>query len=303
MRVFAYDAIAYTCIYLGEFAAARTYIEKGLAYYDPAQRPFYTELLPNDMLVQLLVHATKPLACLGYIEQAKSRVDELLTEARRLSNPLNLAVSLAWALMTGYCIRSELESLSQYADELMAVSTEHDIGFFRAFASLYRGWCLAALGCADEGIALLTTGSAGLHDLGFLAMAPVRLNLLADACRMGGQWQTAQDHLARAERLASETGEQWVQSDTFRLRGEVLLAIGDCAAAEASYRDALALARHQSARLWELRAAISLARLWRDQGKRTEAHDLLAPVYGWFTEGFDTPVMKEAKALLDELAA
>ena len=102
--------------------------------------------------------------------------------------------------------------------------------------------------------------------------------------------------------LAEETEARWFQAETLRLTGEVLLATGDAAAAEASYREAIAIAQRQSAKLWELRAAMSLARLWRDQGKRAEARGLLAPVYGWFTEGFDTPVLQEAKALLGQLA-
>jgi predicted ATPase len=193
-------------------------------------------------------------------------------------------------------------SLLQYADELLALAGEHGLGHFRMMALIERGWCLAALGCADEGIPPLAAGLAGLHDLGFILWRPWALTLLGDACRMAGQWQTALEHLAEAQRLAEQREERWFQAETLRLTGEVLLASGDPAAAEASYREALALAQQQSARLWELRAAISLARLRRDQGKRAEARDLLAPVYGWFTEGFDAPVLQEAKALLEELA-
>jgi predicted ATPase len=157
------------------------------------------------------------------------------------------------------------------------------------------------LGRADEGIPLLASGVAGQRDLGFFL--PWALTLLADACRMAGQWQAALEHLAEARRLAEETEARWFQAETLRLTGEVLLATGDAAAAEASYREAIAIAHQQNAKLFELRAAINLARLWRDQGKRTAASDLLAPVNGWFTEGFSTPVLQEAKELLEELAA
>jgi predicted ATPase len=115
--------------------------------------------------------------------------------------------------------------------------------------------------------------------------------------------QAALDRFAEALRVAQETGNKLYQAETLRLIGEVRLAIGDPAAAEASYRAAIAIAQRQSAKLWELRTAMSLARLWCDQSKRTQAHELLAPVYGWFTEGFGTPVLQEAKALLAELAA
>jgi predicted ATPase len=119
---------------------------------------------------------------------------------------------------------------------------------------------------------------------------------------MAGQWQAALGHLAEAHRLAEETGNRCYQAETLRLRGEVLLAIGDHPGAEASYGESLALARRQNAKLWELRTAMSLARLRCDQGKRAEARDLLAPVYDWFSEGFGTPVLQEAKTLLDALA-
>jgi predicted ATPase len=119
---------------------------------------------------------------------------------------------------------------------------------------------------------------------------------------MAGQWRAALAHLAEARDLAETTAARWFQAETLRLTGEVLLATGDAAAAEASYREAIATAQQQSAKLWELRATVSLARLARDQGKRVQARGLLAPVYGWFTEGFDTPVLKEAKALMGQLA-
>jgi predicted ATPase len=119
---------------------------------------------------------------------------------------------------------------------------------------------------------------------------------------MAARSEAALGHLDEARRLAEETGERCYLAETLRLTGEVLLATGDAAAAEASYREAIAVAQRQSARLWELRAATSLARLWHDQGKRAAARDLLAPVYAWFTEGFATPALQEAKALLDALS-
>jgi predicted ATPase len=118
---------------------------------------------------------------------------------------------------------------------------------------------------------------------------------------MDGQWQAALAHLAEARHLAEETQARWTQAETLRLRGDVLLATGDATGAEASYHEAIAIAQRQIARLWELCVAMSLARLWRDQDKRTAALDLLTPVYGWFTEGFCTPVLQEAKALVEEL--
>jgi predicted ATPase len=167
---------------------------------------------------------------------------------------------------------------------------------------IWRGWCLTALERADEGIALLAAGVAGMNELGYTVFKPRELTLLGDAYRIAGQWQASLAHLAEARRLAEETEARSFQAETVRLCGDVLAAMSDRTGAEASYGDAIAIAQGQNAKLWELRAATSLARLWRDQGKGTEAHELLAPVCGWFTEGLGTPVLQEAKALFDELA-
>jgi len=165
-----------------------------------------------------------------------------------------------------------------------------------------RGWCLAALGRADEGISLFTTGAAGWDKLRFIVHKPRVLTLLGDAFRIAGQPQAALEHIEEARRVADATEERWLLAETVRLRGDVLVSIDDRTGAETSYREAIAIAQQQGAKLWELRAATSLARLWHHQAKRKQAHALLAPVYNWLTEGLGTPVLQEAKALLDELA-
>jgi predicted ATPase len=239
------------------------------------------------------------LACLGNLDQALRQSDVALDEARRLSHAPTLAIALAIAWLTWWLVRLEPGSLLRVADEQLTITTEHGLEHFRMFALIYRGWSLAGLGRADDGIPLL---AAGLRDLGYISFRPWALTLLADACRMAGQWRAALAHLAEARDLAQETEARVFQAETLRLTGEVLLATGDAAAAEASYREAIAIAQQQNAKLWELRAAMSLVRLWRDHGKRASARDLLAPVYNWFTEGFTTSVLQEAKALLEELA-
>jgi tetratricopeptide (TPR) repeat protein len=301
-RVMGCDASATACYHLGDFTAGRAYAEKGLALYDRAQRQAYAELMPNDALVELQVRSSHKLVCLGHFDQARSRVDAALAEARRLDHPPTLCFALVGTVVTGWSVRLEPKSLLEYTDEVLTLSVEHELGFFRATALCWRGWCLAALGQADEGMPILTTGMAGVAEVGFTIYRPAMLTNLAEACRMGGQLPAALGHLAEAERLAEATGDRWFHSETLRLRGDVLLAMGDRAAAVASYGEALALAQQQHAKLWELRTTTSLARLWRDQGKRIEAIGLLAPVFGWFTEGFGTPALQEAKALLEELS-
>jgi class 3 adenylate cyclase/predicted ATPase len=302
-RVMGYEAGGYTYFQLGAFTASGAYVDNGLALYDPAHRPFYAELVPHDVRVFLRTHSCWLLACLGHLDQAMCQRDAALEDARRLSHPPTLAYALgpaAWGL--GSFVGLEPSALLQYADETLALATEHGLGLFRAAALIYRGWPLAALGHADEGIPLLTAGLAGLDQLGFMAFRPLYLSLLADACRIGAQWQAALHHAGTARRLAEETEAQWFQAETLRITGDVRAAIGDRAGAEAGYNDAIAIAQQQGAKLWELRAATSLARLWGDQGKHAEAHELLAPVYGWFTEGFGTPVLQDAKALLEVLS-
>jgi predicted ATPase len=303
-RVMGCDANGWASFHLGEFTAGRAYLERGLALYDPAHRASYAELMSHDMLVQLLLHSAFPLACLGHVDQARLRAEAALKEARQLSHPFTLAFALGVGCLARWWVHClEPESVLRYADELLALATEHRLGHFKMVACILRGWCLATSGRADEGISLQTAGLAGMEEDGFMAFRPCYLAYLGDACRMAGRWQAALGHLAEAQRLAEETEQRSFQAEALRLTGDVLLAMGDTAGAEASYGEALALARQQSAKLWELRAATSLARLWRDQGKRAAGDELLAPVYGWFSEGFGTPVLQEAKALLEELAA
>ena len=153
----------------------------------------------------------------------------------------------------------------------------------------------------EDGVELIRKGSAAVDMMGMVCYRPLRLMLLAEAYAKARQPAEGLKHLAEAASIMEQTQEREFEAELCRVRGE-LLVVGDPAAAEESYGAALAVARKQQGRFWELRASTSLARLWRDQGKRAEARDLLAPIYGWFTEGFDTLDLKEAKALLEELA-
>ena len=161
---------------------------------------------------------------------------------------------------------------------------------------------MAALGQAREGVALLKTGLSMYRATGTVATMPLALMLLMQACFKLGGLVECQDYLTEASQLIEATEERYAEAELHRLQGDLLNASGDQAAAKRSYLQALVVAERQSAKLWELLSAISLARVWRDQGKRTEARDLLAPIYGWFTEGFETPVLQDAKTLLDQLA-
>jgi predicted ATPase len=254
-----------------------------------------------DLIAALLGYLSIALTCNGYLAEARSRCDEALKKARQASHAPTLAYVLHCVFFGGWLARAEPTALSPYTDELLALSSEREFPFWRAHGLVHQGWCLAALGRADAGIPLLTTGLTTLHATGTRLFIASSLTLLADAYRIDDQPQVAIEQLAESERVAEETQVKWVLAETVRLRGDLLIVTGDRISAEANFRDAIALAQRQSAKLFELRSTTSLARLWRDQGKRTEARDLLVPVYERFTESFDTPDLKEAKGLLDEL--
>ena len=189
------------------------------------------------------------------------------------------------------------------ADEALAISAEQGYPLWMGFANAMRGWSLAAMGHPAEGLRVLQHGIDTTRATGARLWLPFFLTLLADAYGMAGQPRAGLKPVAEAVELMETTQERWAEAETHRLRGSLMQSLGDNAASENCYQQALDVAQRQSAKFWEIRAAIDLARLWQGQGKPQQARELLAPVYGWFTEGFDTRDLKEAKALLDELYA
>ena len=233
------------------------------------------------------------LAYLGYLDQARSRLYEALSEARRLEHAHTLATVLVVAnwveLITGS------PELQQHAEELLALSTEHGFPFHGASALVYRGRLSIAFGQAREGLALLAQGLAAARATGTVPHTPTRLMWLAEAYAMLGQLAEGLKRLAEAAAIIETSEERYAQAELHRVHGDLLNSAGDQTGAERHYRQAVAIAERQSAKLFQLRASTSLARLWCDQGKRTEARDLLAPIYNWFTEGFDAPDLRGAK--------
>ena len=187
---------------------------------------------------------------------------------------------------------------------MIALATEQGLPHFLAEGRLFRAWAVAERGQLQEAIAGMRQGLTAMRAGGTGFGIPVHLLSLAGVYGKAGQAPQGLELIAESLHLVRSTGESWEEAELHRLKGELLLSASDRdeGVAEACFREALAVARQQEARMWKLRAATSLARLWRDQGKRAEAHDLLAPVYAWFTEGFNTADLKDTKALLDELA-
>jgi predicted ATPase len=239
---------------------------------------------------------------LGYPEQAFMKSNAAIAEARRLAHAPSLTQSLAFgAVLLSFLGDDTL--LGEWADQLVAVASEQEFPYWGALGIIYRGWATAKNGDLVEGISLLRNGLAASRATGGETYRPYHIALLASACGVAGQIEEALSLLDDALQIVDRTGERWFTAELNRHKGQLLLNEGHTEAGEELYRGALSIAREQNAKLWELRAAMSLARLRRNQGGRAEARDLLASVYGWFTEGFDTPDLKEAKALLDELGS
>jgi predicted ATPase len=192
-------------------------------------------------------------------------------------------------------------ALAERADQLVAVTSEQGFPQFGASGDIFRAWAKANNGDLTEGISILRSGSTAFRATGAEVWMPHHTALLARVYEIAGQIDEAVTLLDDALQIAERTGERWYAAEPNRHKGQLLLRQGNSEAAEELYRRAMSVAQEQEAKLWELRAAVSLARLWGEQGRRAEARDLLAPVYGWFTEGFDTPDLKDAKALLDQL--
>jgi len=188
-------------------------------------------------------------------------------------------------------------ALGERAAELVAVATEQDFALWGAQERIYRGWVKVQQGDVTEGISLLRSGASAYRVTGAVLLNVYYSTLLALAYEIAGRVDESMTLLDEASQIVERTEERWFAAELNRHKGQ----LGHSAAAEELYRKALSIAQEQGAKLWELRAAASLARLRRDQGRHAEARDLLAPVYGWFTEGFDTADLKEAKSLLDEL--
>ncbi len=313
----AHHALGITVYFLGEVTLARAHLEQGMALYDLQQHQHLAFRYGMDLGVWCLSYGAWPLWLLGYPEQALQRSQEALTLARQLAHPLSLAAALSYAAIVHY-FRREWHAAQEQAEAGMALSSERGFPQFFAVGMMTRGWALALQGQGEEGIAQLHQGLAAFRAAGAELDRPRSLTLLVEAYGKRGQIEEGLTILAEALATAHNTGERWWEAELHRLQGELLLqsnvqgpmsnvekmALGThspAREAESCFQQALAIARQQQAKSLELRAATSLSRLWQQQGKRAEARELLTSIYGWFTEGFDTADLQEAKGLLAAL--
>jgi predicted ATPase len=241
------------------------------------------------------------LFCLGFPDQALTSNRAAIASARRLAHPPSLALSLGFGAIL-LALADDDAALLERLDQLTAVVGEHGFSVYHASELILRGWLKVKNGGVAEGLALLRSGSTAYRAIGQEAWMPFFIGLEAAACAIAGLVQESLALADEALQIAERTGERWLSAELNRHKGRLLARQGQSEAAEELYCKALSIAEKQEAKMWELRAAVSLAELRRGQGSRAEARDLLAPVYGWFTEGFGTPDLKQAKALLDELA-
>jgi predicted ATPase len=304
-------ALGYTSCYLGNFASAREYGEQGIALYDPQQHHALALLYGGvDPGMICFCIAAQALWSLGYPAQALKRSYEAISLAQQLSHPHSLAFALGHAARIHQFCQDE-QAAYERAEETTTLSTEHRLSFWIAWGTAVRGWALVKQEQKEEGIAQIQQGLAAHVATGAKLWRPYYLALLAEAYANTGQIEEGRTVLAEALKTGNKIGERYYEAELHRLRGELTLVPSSVPGLEANvqkeaeecFSTAIDWARQQQAKSWELRAATSLARLWQQQGKQKEAHQMLSTVYDWFTEGFDTKDLQEAKTLLESLAS
>jgi class 3 adenylate cyclase/predicted ATPase len=290
-------------LFTGDIAEGRAHFDRAIALYEPAEhRPLATRF-GADIGVTILSSRSWALWMLGCPEAALNDMNQAIKDARETGQAATLMHALNFTLHPLiHC--GNYAAANALLDELGALAEEKGALFWKAFVIIFNGWLLVLTGNASKAMQMITSGIAALRSTGATLWLPLYLSFLARAHAELDQFDDACRCIDEATAAVETTKERWCEAEIHRMAGEIALKSPehDAAKAQAHFTRALEIAQSQQARSWELRAAASLARLWRDQGRRAEAHNLLAPVYGWFTEGFDTRDLKEAKALLEELA-
>jgi class 3 adenylate cyclase/predicted ATPase len=298
----AHHALGATFFWLGDVALARAHLEQGIALYAPHQHRALAFLYGEDPGVVCHAYAARALWFLGYPDQALTRSDGALALARKVGHPFSLAYALTCAAAL-HQFRRDGHATQAQVEAAITVSTEQELPYWMAWGTVLRGWALAAQGHEVEGLMQMRQGLAAYRATGAELLRPYFLTLLAEAYGRVGQTAEGLRGLTEALALVYSNGARFYEAELHRLKGDLLWAHAaeDDAAVQASLRQALDISKRQQAKSLELRTAMSLSRLWQRQGQRVEAYALLAPIYGWFTEGFDTADLQDAKTLLEEL--
>ncbi len=287
----------------GDLAEGRAHLSRAIELYDPAEHRPLAMRFGQDARTTALSYRSWALWLLGYPAAALADVEHAAREAREIGHAASLMHNLTVTSVI-YILCGRYAAANAQCNEIVPLEEEKGALLWKAWTMLNRGCVLALKGNAADAIAVITSAISSFRSTGATINLPLYLSHLATAHAELDQFNDAWRCIDEALGAVEATGERWNEADIHRTAGAITLMSSepDAAKAERHFDRALEIARAQQARSWELRAATSLARLWRDQGRRAKAHDLLAPVYGWFTEGFDTLDLKEAKALLEELA-
>jgi predicted ATPase len=279
-------------------------LEQGIAFYDPQQHRSHAFLYVQDPGVACLSFAAWALWHLGYPDQALKRSQEALTLAQEMAHPFSHGAALFFAAAT-HQFRREAQATHERAEIATAFATDQGFPEWVALGTLFRGWALTEQGQEKEGIAQMGQGLVAHRAIGAEVSRTYYLGLVAEVYARMGQAEEGLKVLAEALAFVGESEERYREAELYRLKGELTLQqSGVCSAeseAEVCFYKAIEVTRKQQAKSLELRAVMSLSRLWQQQGKQKEAREMLSEIYHWFTEGFDTKDLQEAKALLDEL--
>ena len=319
-EVEAHRALGATLYYLSEFKDALAYLEAGIELYQPQQHPVPTFLhFVADPGTTLLAYSAPLLWCLGYPLQAEERLVKAARIGQDRSHPFSDAVLLHFKAVL-YQHQDEVEKVETTATQMLQICQEHGFSLWEAAATVMKGWALTELNPSEEGISMIRKGIAAWEKTRAELLLPLFLALLAQAYQRAGQYTLALQTLDSALSVVTRTGERAYDAELTRRKGELCLALGKAAEtdggkefgvtnpssnavakAESYFQEALAIARRQGAKSWELRAALSLTELWCTQDRYREAYNLLRPIYLWFSEGFDTKDLQHAKHLLEKL--
>src|SRR5262245_37449404 len=304
----AHYMLAANLYWLGEFASTRAHLEQGLALYNRRQHHSLAFFYAIDIGVSCLSYTSFTLWYLGYPDQAWEREQGALALAQELSHPFSVAQARQSAIICHQLCR-EAHATQEQAEALIALANDRGFPFWMTFGTIYRGWALAEQGQGEEGIVQMRQGLATYQAMRTEIMRTVWLGLLVEAYGKMGQTEEGLNVLAEALVLVDKTGERVNEAELYRLKGTLTLQSKLQSLksqveeeAEVCFLKAIDIARRQSAKSLELRAVMSLSRLWQQQGKKAEAGQMLSEVYDWFTEGFDTKDLQEAKTLLAELS-
>jgi predicted ATPase len=297
----AHNALGIVSLYSGDFEVALDHLERGTEPNASEKRDTggarAFRLVPP--VVTRAIHAAWTLWILGYPDRAAARAREALTLARSLDHPFGL--SYACHLAAGlHHWRGEHQTVHELEDEALAYDTEHGFGLLLTVGAVQRGWLLAERGESKQGLAQMQEGLAAHREIGAEVLVPAFQGLVAEAYQKLGRPTEGLAAVTEGLMVAQRSEQHYWEAELHRLRGLLTLP-GDHRSAESHFLRAIEIARRQRARSLELRATVSLSRMWADEGKAGPAHALLSGIYGWFTEGFDTADLREAKSLLAEL--